>query len=139
MTRTGRTGLDASSTPRSVAVVGASGNPEKWGHWLAAGALEGRDRRTVHLVNRRGGEPHGVRFLPGPDGLPDPPEHVVVAVPPRQVRPLVVQGLAAGARCFTVITSGGTSASSPPWSPRAGRGCSAPTARAWSTRRANCA
>ncbi|WP_274564157.1 acetate--CoA ligase family protein [Streptomyces spiramyceticus] len=108
--RTVRAALDALFDPRSVAVVGASGNPEKWGYWLAAGALEGRDRRTVHLVNRRGGELHGVRFVPGLDGLPDPPDHVVIVVPPQQVRPLVVQGLAAGARCFTVITSGGTSA-----------------------------
>ncbi|MEV8311407.1 hypothetical protein AB0P36_29740 [Streptomyces flavidovirens] len=46
--RTDRTdpgGLDALFDPRSVAVVGASDNPEKWGYWLASGALEGRDRR----------------------------------------------------------------------------------------------
>ncbi|MFM9368625.1 acetate--CoA ligase family protein [Streptomyces sp. Da 82-17] len=102
--------LDVLFDPRSVAVVGASANPEKWGYWLASGALEGRGRRGVHLVNRRGGELRGVPFLPGLDALPEPPEHVVVAVPPPQVRPLVEQGLTAGARCFTVITSGGAGA-----------------------------
>ena len=39
--------------PRSVALVGASADPAKWGHWLARGALAGRHRREVHLVNHR--------------------------------------------------------------------------------------
>lgn len=72
--------------PESVAVVGASGNPEKWGYWLASGALAGRHRRTVQLVNRRGGVLDGVPFLPGLASLPVAPEHIVVAVPPPQVR-----------------------------------------------------
>lgn len=93
--------------PESVAVVGASGNPEKWGYWLASGALAGRHRRTVQLVNRRGGVLDGVPFLPGLASLPVAPEHIVVAVPPPQVRGVVAEGLSIGARCFTVITSGG--------------------------------
>ncbi|MFG2332394.1 acetate--CoA ligase family protein [Streptomyces sp. NPDC048604] len=100
--------LDALFDPRSVAVVGASANPAKWGYWLASGALAGRRRRTVHLVNQRGGALDGVPFLPDLGAVPTPPEHVVVAVPPPQVRSVVVDGLAAGARCFTVITSGGS-------------------------------
>ncbi|MFF0561609.1 acetate--CoA ligase family protein [Streptomyces sp. NPDC004266] len=100
--------LDALFDPRSVAVVGASADPAKWGYWLAAGALAGRSRRTVHLVNQRGGNLDGVPFLPDLGSLATVPEQVVVAVPPPQVRPVVVQGLAAGARCFTVITSGGS-------------------------------
>lgn len=99
--------------PESVAVVGASGNPEKWGYWLASGALAGRHRRTVHLVNRRGGSLDGVPFLPGLAALPAAPEHIVVAVPPQHVRPVVDEGLSIGARCFTVITSGGTGAGAP--------------------------
>ncbi|MDQ1006168.1 acyl-CoA synthetase (NDP forming) [Streptomyces sp. V4I23] len=99
--------LDALFDPRSVAVVGASANPAKWGYWLASGALAGRSRRTVYLVNQRGGVLDGVPFLPDLDCLPTVPEQVVVAVPPQQVRPVVVEGLMAGARCFTVITSGG--------------------------------
>ena len=105
-----RVGLDALFDPRSVAVVGASDNPEKWGYWLASGALSGRDRRAVHLVNHRGGALDGEPFLPDLASLPVPPEHVVVAVPPRHVRPVITDGLAAGARCFTVITSGGATA-----------------------------
>ncbi|HWM35490.1 MAG TPA: acetate--CoA ligase family protein [Streptomyces sp.] len=103
-------GLDSLFAPRSVAVVGASQNPAKWGYWLAKGALAGAHRRTVHLVNRRGGELHGNAFLPELGAVPAMPEHVVVAVPPQDVRPVVATGLAGGARCFTVITSGGGSA-----------------------------
>lgn len=103
---TDATPLDALFDPRSVAVVGASDNPAKWGYWLAKGALSGRDRRAVHLVNRRGGALDGVSFRPRLTGLPEAPEHVVVAVPAPFVRPVVTEGLEAGARCFTVITSG---------------------------------
>ncbi|MDT5011092.1 MAG: hypothetical protein QOH57_2709, partial [Mycobacterium sp.] len=31
--------------PRSVAIVGASNDPAKWGNWLARGALRGAHRR----------------------------------------------------------------------------------------------
>lgn len=99
-------GLDVLFAPRSVAVVGASQNPAKWGYWLAKGALAGAHRRTVRLVNRRGGELDGTPFLPALESLPRMPEHVVVAVPEQEVRPVVTAGLAGGARCFTVITSG---------------------------------
>ncbi|NLU70652.1 acetate--CoA ligase family protein [Streptomyces sp. HNM0574] len=92
--------------PGSVAVVGASESPRKWGYWLATGALAGRDRRAVHLVNRRGGALGGVPFRPSLDALGARPEHVVVAVPPPSVRQTVLDGLAVGARQFTVVTSG---------------------------------
>ena len=42
--------------PRSLAVLGASNDPAKWGQWISAGALRGADRRDVWLVNRNGGE-----------------------------------------------------------------------------------
>ncbi|MFC5908613.1 acetate--CoA ligase family protein [Streptacidiphilus monticola] len=98
-------GLRSLFDPASVAVVGASADPAKWGYWLASGALAGRGRRRVHLVNQRGGALDGVPFHPSLDSLPDAPEHVVVATPPGAVRAVVADGLARGARCFTVITS----------------------------------
>src|SRR5947199_412549 len=41
--------------PRSVAIVGASDDPAKWGNWLGRGALKGEHRRPVYLINRNGG------------------------------------------------------------------------------------
>ena len=101
-----RESLGALFDPRSVAIVGASDNRHKWGYWLARGALAGRDRRQVYLVNRRGATVLGSRSWPSLADLPHAPELVVVATPPGNVRLEVEQGLDAGARCFVVITTG---------------------------------
>ncbi len=98
--------LRALFDPRSVAVVGASDNPQKWGYWLARGALAGQHRRQVYLVNRRSATVLGSRTWPSLADLPQEPELVVVATPPGSVRGEVEQGLKAGARCFVVITAG---------------------------------
>ncbi|MEV6130567.1 acetate--CoA ligase family protein [Streptomyces violaceusniger] len=107
---TAATGLDALFSPASVAVVGASENPAKWGYQLAIGALSGRDRRTVHLVNRRPGSLRHQPFAPSLSALPAAPEHVVVAVPPPYVDRVIGEGLELGCGCFTVITSTGSTA-----------------------------
>src|ERR671929_23994 len=67
--------------PRSVAVVGASAKPGKWGHVLAQGALAGADRRAVYLVNRGGGEILGQRAYGSLAELPAAPELAVLTVP----------------------------------------------------------
>jgi len=103
---TTREPLAALFDPLSVAVVGASENSRKWGYWLALGALAGAARRPVYLVNRRGGDLLGSRAWPSLGDLPDAPELVVVSTPPGEVRREVERGLAAGARCFVVITAG---------------------------------
>ena len=54
--------------PASVAILGASDDPAKWGNWLARGALRGADRRPVYLVNRNGGEVLGERAYTSVDG-----------------------------------------------------------------------
>src|SRR6266516_8131567 len=84
--------------PSSVAVVGASAEPEKWGHLLARGALAGEHRRAVHLVNRRGGEILGRPVFRDVRELPSPPELVVVSVPPPAFEGVVDAALEAGAR-----------------------------------------
>lgn len=92
--------------PRSVAILGASDDAAKWGHWLARGALRGEDRRAVYLVNRRGGEVLGRRAYSSLAELPEPPELVVVTVPAGGFEEAVETSLAAGAKALVGITAG---------------------------------
>ena len=92
--------------PRSVAVLGASDDPAKWGQWIAAGALRGAHRRDVWLVNRKGGEILGREAYPSLAELPGEPELVVIALPAVAFEEAIDASLAAGARAVVVITAG---------------------------------
>ena len=92
--------------PHSVAVVGASDDPVKWGNWLARGALRAEHRRAVHLVNRRGGEVLGRPACRSLRELPGAPELGVLAVPAAAVARSVDDALAAGARAIVALAGG---------------------------------
>jgi len=92
--------------PRSVAVLGASTDPAKWGNRLAMGALRGEARRSVYLVNRNGGEILERTAYPSLADLPEPPELVVVSVPAEGFEEAIDASLAAGAKAIVGITTG---------------------------------
>ncbi|MDX6545121.1 MAG: hypothetical protein QOG02_895, partial [Gaiellales bacterium] len=92
--------------PRSVAILGASDDPAKWGNWLARGALQGAHRRPVYLINRNGGEVLGQRAYTSVAELPEVPELVVIAVPAAGFEQAVDDSLAVGARALVGITAG---------------------------------
>jgi acetate---CoA ligase (ADP-forming) len=92
--------------PKSVAVVGASADPSKWGNVLARGALRGAHRRTVYLVNRAGGEILGTAAVRSVADLPDAPELVVLSVPAQGFEQAVDEALAAGAKAIVAISAG---------------------------------
>lgn len=98
--------LSVFNAPRSVAVVGASADPAKWGYWLARGALRGRDRRQVHLVNANGAVIEGVPSVRSLAELDTAPELVVLCAPAPSVPAVVDQALAAGVKGFLGITAG---------------------------------
>jgi acetate---CoA ligase (ADP-forming) len=98
--------LSALFDPRSVAVLGASAVPGKWGFWLARGALKGEGRRSVYLVNRKGGEILGRPAYTALDELPEPPEFVVITVPAAGLEEAVEASLAAGAKAIVAISAG---------------------------------
>jgi acyl-CoA synthetase (NDP forming) len=92
--------------PQSIAVVGASNDPGKWGHWIARGALQGRDRRDVFLVNRSGGSIVGEPAFTSLEELPSSPEMVVLVVPAASFGDALNSALAVGARGVVAISAG---------------------------------
>ena len=101
--------LDALFGPRSVAVVGASEDPRKWGNWLALGALRGESRRPVYLVNHRAEMLFGRPAFSSMAALPEGAELVVIAVPALRLDDTVEAALAVGARAIVVISAGASS------------------------------
>ena len=98
--------LSALFDPRSVAVLGASAIPGKWGFWLARGAIKGDGRRSVFLVNRKGGEIFGRQAHASLAELPEEPELVVITVPAAGVEEAVEDSLTAGAKAIVLISAG---------------------------------
>jgi acetate---CoA ligase (ADP-forming) len=92
--------------PRSVAVLGASAVPGKWGFWLARGAINGEGRRSVYLVNRKGGEILGRQAYASLAQLPEVPELVVITVPAAGAEEAVDASLEAGAKGIVLISAG---------------------------------
>ena len=98
--------LEALFDPRSVAVVGASDDPRKWGNWLARGALKGASRRAVHLVNRGAAEVLGRPAHASLGAIGAPVELVVAAVPGPGLVAVAEEALDVGARAIVAIPSG---------------------------------
>jgi acyl-CoA synthetase (NDP forming) len=98
--------LEPLFAPRSVAIVGASDDPAKWGNWLGRGALRGEHRRPVYMVNRNGGIILDRPAYASLHDLPDTPELVVIAVPAAAFEQAVDDALAVGATALVGITAG---------------------------------
>lgn len=98
--------LTALFDPGSVAVVGASDDPAKYGHAVASQALRAPGRRPVHLVNRRGGTVLGRTAAPSLAAIGEPVELVVISVPGAGFEAAVDDALACGARAIVGITAG---------------------------------
>ncbi|MFE5934557.1 acetate--CoA ligase family protein [Streptomyces sp. NPDC056470] len=98
--------LTALFDPGSVAVVGASDDPAKYGHAVASQALRAPDRRPVHLVNRRGGTVLGRTAATSLSALGEPVDLVVISVPGAGFEAAVDEALACGAKAIVAITAG---------------------------------
>ncbi|MGZ9935756.1 acetate--CoA ligase family protein [Streptomyces sp. NC-S4] len=98
--------LTALFDPRSVAVVGASDDPAKYGHAVASQALRAPGRRPVHLVNRRGGTVLGRTAVASLTAVGEPVDLVVISVPGAGFEAAVDEALACGARAIVAITAG---------------------------------
>jgi acyl-CoA synthetase (NDP forming) len=97
--------LTALFDPRSVAVVGASADPSKWGGDVSARLLRAEHRRLVYLVNGRGGQILGHPAYRSLRHLPEQPELVVLTMPERLLEDVIDDCVTVGAKAVVAVTA----------------------------------
>ncbi len=93
-------------TPRSLAVVGASGDITKWGGSVLRNILDGGYTGKVYAVNPKGGEFFGLRAYTSIDELPEAPDLALLAVGGEQVASTLEQCGRKGIRAAIAIAAG---------------------------------
>jgi acetyltransferase len=92
--------------PRSVAVIGASGEPGSVGHTLTQNILTSEFQGSVYLVNPHHATIDGHKCFKSVAALPEAPELAVIATPPDTLPALIGELGKKGTRAAVVITAG---------------------------------
>ena len=98
--------LDAILKPRSVAVIGASRDPNSIGHQVLANLIRYGFTGPVFPVNPKATSVHSLKAYPSVAGIGEPPDLAIVVVP-KELAPGVVEECGrAGVRGLVVISAG---------------------------------
>jgi acetyl-CoA synthetase (ADP-forming) len=97
--------LDPLFNPRSVAVVGATSNWNKWGFSTFTSALNGF-RGPVYPVNNKETEVLGHKAFARVSDIPDPVDLVIVVVPSTSVASVMEDCVAKGVKASVIISAG---------------------------------
>src|SRR5664280_3712424 len=93
-------------SPRSIAVIGATGDVSQHGHAVLANLLRGDFSGPVYPVNKDAISVQGVRCYPAVTDIPDPVDLAVVTVPASTVAEVVDACRAKGVRGLVVMSPG---------------------------------
>lgn len=92
--------------PSSIAIIGASDTPAKWGFRILFNTLEGAYRGRLYGINPRHPELLGVRCFPDMASLPEVPDLALIVIPPHAVPAAVRECADRGVKAVVVITAG---------------------------------
>lgn len=92
--------------PRSVAVIGASNDPVKWGGSLMRNLIEGGFAGPIYPVNGRGGVVFGLPAYASIAEVPDVPDLALVAVRAEHVKDVIEQCGRRGIPAALVVAAG---------------------------------
>jgi acetyl coenzyme A synthetase (ADP forming)-like protein len=98
--------LDAVLNPSSVAVIGASANPDKIGHKILKNIIDAGFSGKIYPVNPRGGEILGLEAYTSVVEIPGDVDTVIVVVPSRFVPGVIDECAQKGVKGAVIISSG---------------------------------
>ena len=97
--------LDSLFKPESIAVIGASNNPGKWGFLVLMNLLLGGFKGKIYPINPREKEILGFKVYPSISETPGPVDLAIVILPPKKT-PEVIRDCAGKVKTALVITAG---------------------------------
>jgi acyl-CoA synthetase (NDP forming) len=92
--------------PRSVALVGASKDPKKWGFSLLFNLVKGGYPGRVYPINPREREILGFKAYPSIAQVPEPVDLAILVVPSADMPKVIQEGGRNGTKVGVVITAG---------------------------------
>ena len=98
--------LESLFKARSVAFIGASNDPAKWGFLMIKHIIDGGFRGNIYPVNPRGSEILGLKVFPTIADLPETPDLAVIIVPPPAVPGVIKECVSKGIKAGIIITAG---------------------------------
>ena len=99
--------LDEIFNAKSIAVVGASANPEKTGHIIMKNIIDGGFKGQIFPINPKGSEILGWNCFPSLMDIPADKIDLVIIVVPARFVPTVIEDAAKKQAACAVIISGG--------------------------------
>src|SRR5215475_9831249 len=92
--------------PRSIAVIGASTNPNKSGGVLFSNLATGKFKGKLYPINPNAQEIMGLKAYPNVKDVPDKVDLVYIVLPSQYMEGAIQQCVEAGARAACIITAG---------------------------------
>lgn len=98
--------LQAIFRPKSLALIGASTSPEKWGFKILKNILDAGFKGPIYPINPKGGETLGLRFYPSVKAVEEAVELAIVVIPAKGVPEVIRDCGEKGVKAAVVITGG---------------------------------
>jgi acetyltransferase len=98
--------LDPVFKPTSIAVIGASHDPQKFSGMIIPGLVQVGYKGKIYPVNPNRDEICGLKCYKSVSALPEAPELAIVAVPSARARVTLNECIAAGAKASVVVSAG---------------------------------
>ncbi len=92
--------------PRSIAFLGASADPKKWGYRILFNLKFGGFQGRIYPVNPTRDEIMGLKVYRSVSDIPETPDLAVIVVPPPKVPGLIKECATKGIKAGVVITAG---------------------------------
>ena len=93
-------------SPQSIAIIGASNNPDKWGYRMVSRPLNSSFRGPIYPINPKEKEIEGLKVYPNIKDVPEPVEMAIITLPAPLVAESVKDCAAKGVKAMVVISAG---------------------------------